>query len=129
MRYRTKPTYVEALQYTGDNADECLKFCKGKRGESRYNYGAGALIITFESAPDIWVFPTEWIIKDGDNFSAIGNERFEEQYEPVTLEIPPKILQLAKKAVKQRGAIKKLSKEELKAWVQQLVEDTVNAND
>jgi hypothetical protein len=129
MRYRTKPTYVEALQYTGDNANECLGFCEGARGESKYNYHNDTLIITFKVAPDIWVFPTEWIIKEGDNFSPMDNKRFREQYEPATLDLPPKIMQLAKKAAKQRGATQKLSKEELKAWVQQLVEDTVNAND
>ena len=129
MMYRTKSVCVEAIQFTGDNVNECLGFCEGARDESRYNYHNDALIITFRVAPEIWVFPTEWVIKEGDNFSVMGNKMFKEQYEPVTLEIPPKILQLAEQVAKQRGAVKKLSKAELKAWVQQLVDDTIGAND
>jgi len=96
MQYRTKPTYVDAVQFTGTNQNECLEFCEGSFGQSRYNYGEEALIIAFKVTTDrfnvrssMWVYPTEWIIHTvEDDFIVTPDKLFRDRYEPVS-EVQP----------------------------------------
>ena len=130
MQYRTKPIYVDAVQFTGTNQNECLEFCGGSLGQSRFNYSENALVITFKFTTDrvnvrsgMWVFPTEWIIHTvDDDFIVTPDKLFRDRYEPVSdVYIPPESLQAVKEMIKQMCGAKKVTPAEWEAWHEELV--------
>ena len=79
-KFRKKPVVIEALQYTGDNGFECVKFSAGAAGTQERD---GSLsIITLEGT--MTVSKWDWIIKGvaGECYP-IKDAIFLKTYEPV----------------------------------------------
>lgn len=85
MRYRTKPTYVEAVQWDGsDEQAIALGLEKHQFDITKtywWSYRCHKLAAYWNSV----IRPTDWIItqEDGTSFN-ISNLRFEMEYEPDT---------------------------------------------
>lgn len=79
MKYRKKPVVIEALQYTGDNADEIIKFTKGL---VQVGVGKSLIIPTLEG--DHIASVGDYIIKGvNGEFYPCKPDIFEQTYEKV----------------------------------------------
>lgn len=79
MKYRKKPVVIEALQYTGYNADEIIKFTKGM---AQKGVGKSLIIPTLEG--DHIASVGDYIIKGiKGEFYPIKKDIFLETYEKV----------------------------------------------
>ena len=77
MKYRKKPVVIEALQYTGYNADEIIKFTKGM---AQKGVGKSLIIPTLEG--DHIASVGDYIIKGiKGEFYPIKKDIFLETYE------------------------------------------------
>jgi len=78
-KFRKKPVVVEAMQYTGDNGFECIKFI-GEAGRKEEN--GDLLIKTLEGL--MHVSKWDWIIKGVENeMYPCKPDIFTKTYEPV----------------------------------------------
>lgn len=85
MRYVTKPEYVEAIQWTGHNVDECKKITGDEVVYSKINSSI-ALYRLFMPSPngDINIWKGDYIIKHQDgSISTMSGENFEKVYKKV----------------------------------------------
>lgn len=92
MKFKTKPVIKEAIQFTGQNVQECMDFggenspiawdCKIINGKSPNIIGGDLVIETLEG--DMIVSPNDWIIKGlNGEFYPCKPDIFEKTYEPV----------------------------------------------
>jgi len=79
MKYRKKPVVVEAMQYTGDNAQEIADFMERQQAMIKDGY---LLVGTLEGTMKASVM--DWIIKGiKGEFCPCKPDIFEKTYEPV----------------------------------------------
>lgn len=74
--FRTKPKYVEAIQVMHNNINEVKSFCDKFREEVTGSTAIAGYISNYT--------PVEYngfIVKDGDNFTAMTYSKFMEHYE------------------------------------------------
>ena len=78
MRYRNKRKYIDAIQWTGENKEECLEFL----GINFFEFRDNETRIVFDSNYDDWIASIgDYIIKDGeDDFYVYKAENFEREY-------------------------------------------------
>lgn len=84
MKYRSKPVEVEAVQFNGDESvikisntfsiSLRLWFFNDEILQMKHEYGRNKKTVLFK---------TDWIIKDGDNFSVCSDEEFRRKYEAI----------------------------------------------
>ncbi len=81
MRFRKKPVVIEAIQWTGDNAQEVREFMR----EASYGWNPGShawVIVTLEG--NMSALPGDWIIKGvKGEFYPCKPDIFAATYEPV----------------------------------------------
>lgn len=79
MKYRKKPVVIEAIQWTGENPKECMKFVNS--GAADVN-GDTILIATLEGS--MAASKNDWIIRgiQGEYYPC-KPDIFEKTYEPV----------------------------------------------
>ena len=95
MLFRKKPIVVEAIQFTGENTEQCLNFITCKRyaafvdlvleteGEDE-TYTKIPVIVIRTLEGEKATFPNEWIIRGiNGEFYPCGQAIFAEKYEPV----------------------------------------------
>jgi hypothetical protein len=91
-RFRKKPVEVEAVQWTGDNADEIKAFVGVRdNGECRFLTpdeitGAWTEAHVYDELHDTWVtvYTGQWVIKGvKGEFYPCAEDVFAETYEPV----------------------------------------------
>lgn len=100
MRYRSKPSEIEAVQWTGgfDSANECLRFVGQSHGPQGIDYG---FMVNGASAPDpeAWLLAGKngaqgwvavpvghWIVRQPGDLTdhwPVDPEYFASKYEPV----------------------------------------------
>ena len=83
--YRPRPIDIEAIQWTGTNADQMRAFAGAAFDEippedRTEDADATAQISDFSE----WrlLCPGDWVIRRGEDFEAMGREEFAETYEP-----------------------------------------------
>lgn len=92
-RFRLKPLYVEAIQFTGYNADECLNFCMQNDLSKSDVYNE--YTITVDSLSEIIFIESlydqmtcnkgDWIVKKSDNdFYVCKDSIFQSSFEELT---------------------------------------------
>jgi hypothetical protein len=81
--FRKKPVEVEAIQWTGENAEE-IKACCGEKASPPWRHSPRTFLI--ETAEGhLGAMPGDWIIKGiAGEFYPCKPEIFEESYELVT---------------------------------------------
>ena len=87
MRYVTKPEYIDAIQWTGHNVDECKEITGDKVVYANiYTNDHLALYKIFIPSPNgsINIWKGDYIIKHQDgSISRMSQENFEKVYEKV----------------------------------------------
>lgn len=85
-RFRKKQVEVEALRYTGDNADEIARWAGWMTvhvPDDAYRIGDKAIIVRTLNG-EVRVFPGEWVIKGAEGeFYPCKPDIFDATYEPV----------------------------------------------
>jgi hypothetical protein len=80
-KYRKKPVVIEAIQYTGDNADEIVDFTAGDR-QAQITTTKDLIIPTLEG--DHRAIPSDFIIKGiSGEFYPCKPDIFDKTYEEV----------------------------------------------
>ena len=93
MKFRKKPVVIEAVQWTGTNADEVLGFTLGRasvRDESFQKVGSSERVLVIETLEgDMRAEPMDWIICGvKGEFYPCKPDIFEATYEPAELAGP-----------------------------------------
>ncbi|GAA0969809.1 hypothetical protein GCM10009555_017600 [Acrocarpospora macrocephala] len=60
-RYRTKPTEIDAIQWTGDNLTDVIAFTHCRADPQP---DGGLMVMT--AAGSLWLRKNDWIVKHGD---------------------------------------------------------------
>ncbi len=80
-KFTTVPKTVEAMQYTGRNAQEILIWMKGSELEEDF---LGSFIRVTTQTKIIEVEHTDWVVEEEPGvFVALPNECFQNEYKPV----------------------------------------------
>lgn len=84
--YRKKPVTVEAIQWTGHNADEVRDFVgqissPGEFGFIRASYARPARLWVAANQEWLLIEPGEWVLKDKLGFYPCKDEMFQHSYE------------------------------------------------
>ena len=87
MRFRSKPSQIEAVRWTGDNWQEVRDFA-GERVEWHGPRNAFCYVFAGPAGISDWVFVPDgaWIARDvetGDDYWPLDNTRMLEKYEEV----------------------------------------------
>ncbi|MFJ9633732.1 hypothetical protein ACIRU8_39170 [Streptomyces sp. NPDC101175] len=94
-RYRNRTAVVDAIQWTGSNAEELRAFCgpdfDGIAPEDRTeDPEQTAMVRTHEHGGWLGLKPTDWVLKHGEGrFSSARDQGFRETWEPVPAVVPP----------------------------------------
>lgn len=82
MKYRKKPVEVEAIQWTGDNREECSRFTAGAFHEDAEH---NQRLYVYKSRMDAIIQEGTWLVleRDGSGFYPVTAEEFEATYEEV----------------------------------------------
>lgn len=83
MKFKTKPVVIEAIQFTGGNANEVMQFTNGKAGSQLQINGLTFIEIeTLEGV--MYADRNDWIIRGVlGEFYPCKPAAFEGKYEPV----------------------------------------------
>lgn len=86
MRYQSKPSIIEAVQWTGDNFDEVQRFTSSAR-MSNGGVGPRFLLAGKDGAQDyVPVPPGHWIVRQPGDLTdhwPVDPDYFAKKYEPV----------------------------------------------
>lgn len=86
MKYKEKPVLLEAIKWTGDNASECIEFCKGfAKIEDTVSSGSVLMLMVYKTNQRIiktMVNVGDYIVlgKRGEYY-AYNQELFESAYQ------------------------------------------------
>ena len=81
QKFKKKPVIIEAIQWTGNNTDECMTFCPPIMGET-YKADGNLKIPTLEGK--MICSTNDWIIKGvKGEFYPCKPDIFHQTYEPV----------------------------------------------
>lgn len=84
-RFRAKPVIVEAIQWTGDNLEECLDFIKPVGRITGIGAKPNSHLFFSTDGGEVFAKQGDWIIKGfKDRIHACEPGIFEEIYEEVT---------------------------------------------
>lgn len=87
MNYQTKPVPVQALQFNGENINECMAFCN-TNGCRRLHVSGGNTLKLSEMQNDAYCNPGDYIVlSDSGFYSCYSEEAFNRIFEaapPVT---------------------------------------------
>ena len=78
MKYKTKSNIIEAVQWTGDNLEECKLFCSAISGQKN------DMLETLWLGGPLFIFQKDWIIRTEDGrYKHLTDEEFCGLYEPM----------------------------------------------
>ena len=80
MKYRRKPTVVEAMQLNGENRLEVLSWMNDEGKVVKRPFDIKNIMVNTPNGPTLLV-PGNYIIKRGSQFELMDRELFEAQYE------------------------------------------------
>ena len=77
MRYIRRPTYVEAIQWTGSNQEELRRLCEGTSCEiTTTKYGTGVEMGCAWHA----LCDKQWVVVEGDTVRLYWNADFRKEF-------------------------------------------------
>jgi hypothetical protein len=81
--FRKRPVIIHAIQFTGDNVDECMRFCNGEKKNLITMPMSSALYVqTLEGTMQAGI--NDWIIRGiNGEFYPCKPDIFERSYEPM----------------------------------------------
>lgn len=84
MKYISKPVVIDAMQYTGNNRNEIIRWLKAGMKTITQPPGYTGLHVQTERGV-MAVSPNEYLIKRGPHVEIMGAREFEEQFDKPTL--------------------------------------------